>query len=131
MSFSTAQRSRRALLHSLIACIILPQLPARCPPTLSPSPPFCPQIPCAGHGEVPQPSAVSDLCCEMYLYLQRCPQGMALIHCTHGFNRTGYMIASYLARTKGLNIPKALRTFAEHRPPGIYKQFYVRCVAWL
>ena len=77
---------------------------------------------------MPQPEAVTDLCWEMYVYLQQCPQGMALIHCTHGFNRTGYMVASYLARMKSMTVPKALDAFARQRSPGIYKHYYIRCV---
>ncbi|KAL4857277.1 mRNA-capping enzyme [Chlorella vulgaris] len=83
-------------------------------------------IPCKGRGQAPQPEAVTDLCWEMHEFLKDCPQGMALIHCTHGFNRTGYMIASYLARMLTFNIPKALDAFAQKRPPGIYKHYYIR-----
>lgn len=106
---------------------------------------------------------------------------MAIIHCTHGFNRTGYMVASYLARMQvgshpapvapvvwrqrhrpdpgcavlpqiafpgapdllscqlaygllslcpqSMTMPKALAMFAHHRPPGIYKHYYIRCEA--
>ncbi|PSC72146.1 mRNA-capping enzyme isoform X1 [Micractinium conductrix] len=84
------------------------------------------KIPCRGRGMTPPPEAVTDLCWEMYMYLlQEIPHGMALIHCTHGFNRTGYMIASYLARMKSLNVPKALKLFTDVRPPGIYKHYYI------
>ncbi|EFN54818.1 hypothetical protein CHLNCDRAFT_24090 [Chlorella variabilis] len=83
-------------------------------------------IPCRGRGAAPPPEAVTDLCWEMYAYLQQCPQGMALIHCTHGFNRTGYMVASYLARMMSWTVPKALDAFAHKRPPGIYKHYYIR-----
>ena len=62
----------------------------------------------------------------MYVYLQEQPNGMVLIHCTHGFNRTGYMVASYLARVRSMTIPKSLDWFARSRPPGIYKHYYIR-----
>lgn len=84
------------------------------------------KIPCRGRGQVPQPEAVTDLVFEMYQYLQECPTGVALIHCTHGFNRTGYMIASYLARVHGKSMPRALEMFTKARPPGIYKHYYIR-----
>lgn len=51
-----------------------------------------------------------------------------LIHCTHGFNRTGYVITSALARIlapRGLTISRAVRRFAEKREPGIYKDHYI------
>lgn len=107
----------------------------RCPPPAPaatsaflphPTPVLHAQIPCKGRGQPPQPEAVTDLCWEMHEFLKDCPQGMALIHCTHGFNRTGYMIASYLARMLTFNIPKALDAFAQKRPPGIYKHYYIR-----
>lgn len=84
------------------------------------------KIPCRGRGQVPPPEAVTDLCWEMYTYIQDCPHGMALIHCTHGFNRTGYMIASYLIRMMSWRVPKALDLFSSLRPPGIYKHYYIR-----
>lgn len=96
------------------------------PPGPLPRAPPRSQIPCRGRGAAPPPEAVTDLCWEMYAYLQQCPQGMALIHCTHGFNRTGYMVASYLARMMSWTVPKALDAFAHKRPPGIYKHYYIR-----
>jgi mRNA-capping enzyme len=84
------------------------------------------QIPCRGRGQPPQPEAVNDLCWEIRSYMNRCPQGVALIHCTHGFNRTGYMVASLLARSLGWVIPKCLDVFRRAREPGIYKHFYIR-----
>lgn len=35
-------------------------------------------------------------------------------------------IASYMMRMLGFNVPKALQRFAEKRPPGIYKHYYIR-----
>ena len=37
---------------------------------------------------------------------------------------TGYMIANYMVRM-GYPLPKAVRTFAVHRSPGIYKDDYI------
>lgn len=42
---------------------------------------------------------------------------MALIHCTHGFNRTGYMVASYLARMQVGRRPAA-QVFPLHSGSG-------------
>ena len=44
------------------------------------------------------------------------------VHCTHGFNRTGYLIAAYLYQEVGLGIEEAVEAFAVCRPDGIYKQ---------
>jgi mRNA-capping enzyme len=36
------------------------------------------------------------------------------------------MVVSYLVRLQGMSVEKALRVFADHRPPGIYKEDYIR-----
>lgn len=47
------------------------------------------------------------------------------VHCTHGFNRTGFLIAAYLVEKYDYDIAAAIQTFASARPPGIYKQDYI------
>jgi mRNA-capping enzyme len=47
------------------------------------------------------------------------------VHCTHGFNRTGFLICSYLVEKLDYSIDMAVSLFAESRPPGIYKQDYL------
>jgi mRNA-capping enzyme len=62
-------------------------------------------------------------------HLHASPGGYILVHCTHGFNRSGYMAASTLLRLLGdqfATVDKALAAFAAARPPGIYKPYYVR-----
>ena len=48
------------------------------------------------------------------------------VHCTHGFNRTGFLICSYLVEKMDWGIDAAVHTFALTRPPGIYKGGYLR-----
>jgi len=87
------------------------------------------QIPNKGRGEAPQPEAVNDFVFEVFSHLNRCPEAYILVHCTHGYNRTGFMIISYLMRmlsdptTKLLNV---INSFAESRSPGIYKNYYIK-----
>lgn len=47
------------------------------------------------------------------------------VHCTHGFNRTGYLIVSFMVEKIGYPVEAALQEFAANRPPGIYRQEYV------
>lgn len=47
------------------------------------------------------------------------------VHCTHGFNRTGFLIAAYLASAMDWAIDAAIYSFAQMRPNGIYKQLYL------
>jgi mRNA-capping enzyme len=48
------------------------------------------------------------------------------VHCTHGFNRTGYLICTYLILRRGYGVEQALLEFRDKRPPGIYRPEYVR-----
>ena len=47
------------------------------------------------------------------------------IHCTHGFNRSGFLICSFLYREYDMSIDAAIDLFSKARPPGIYKQDYL------
>jgi mRNA-capping enzyme len=87
------------------------------------------KIPNRGRGEAPAPQAVNDFVWEAQCYLHANPGGHVLVHCTHGHNRSGYMIASALLRLAPDRFPSvaaALGAFTAARPPGIYKPFYVR-----
>lgn len=87
------------------------------------------KIPNRGRGEVPAPQAVNDFVFEVQSYLNWCPEGYILVHCTHGFNRTGFMIVSHLMRMLSdptTTVGKAVKGFADARPPGIYKPYYVK-----
>ncbi|XP_074289724.1 uncharacterized protein LOC141615022 [Silene latifolia] len=63
-----------------------------------------------------------------YIFNQsdRQPKKRVFLHCTHGHNRTGYMIVHYLMRTQQAStVTEAIQKFAKVRPPGIYKQDYI------
>ena len=47
------------------------------------------------------------------------------VHCTHGYNRTGYCIVRYMCDEYNYDLKAAIDRFAQCRPPGIYKQDYV------
>jgi mRNA-capping enzyme len=87
------------------------------------------KIPNRGRGEVPDPEAVSDFCFEVFSHLNANPHSYILVHCTHGFNRTGFMIASYMMRAladPSTRVEKALAAFTDARSPGIYKDYYIK-----
>ncbi|MCD7472149.1 hypothetical protein HAX54_013145 [Datura stramonium] len=52
----------------------------------------------------------------------------AVVHCTHGHNRTGYMIVHFLVRNQSVSVSEAIAKFAQARPPGIYRQKYVEAL---
>lgn len=62
---------------------------------------------------------------EKYKNFQGHPNDIIAIHCTHGFNRTGFLIAAYLAKEMDWAVDAAIRAFAKGRPDGIYKQLYL------
>ncbi len=87
------------------------------------------KIPNRGRGEVPAAQAVNDFVFEVQSYINSNPAGYVLVHCTHGFNRTGYMIVSHLLRILGdetTTVEKALGMFSQVRSPGIYKPYYIK-----
>ncbi|GFR49356.1 hypothetical protein Agub_g11382, partial [Astrephomene gubernaculifera] len=88
------------------------------------------KIECRGRGEAPQPSEVNEAVWHIFTHLSDplCRDKYILLHCTHGFNRTGYVIVSALVRLcrdRGMSVRRALQRFAESRPPGIYKDHYI------
>jgi mRNA-capping enzyme len=47
------------------------------------------------------------------------------IHCTHGYNRTGFIIVSYLIKVRGVVLQQAVDIFQRCRPSGLYKKDYL------
>jgi hypothetical protein len=118
-------RERGALRDYTVHPAPHPRLP---PLSFPPSPPPCSptssQVPCRGKGQSPQAEAVNKAVYEIWRYVSYNPDRFVLVHCTHGFNRTGFIIACALVRLKseiGMTLERAVRKFAEGRPPGIYK----------
>jgi len=83
------------------------------------------KIQCRGHGEAPSPDAVNTFVNICRKFAQQNPLQIIAVHCTHGFNRTGFLIASYLIETEDWAPEAALISFAQARPPGIYKADYI------
>ena len=91
---------------------------------------------CDGAGGAPSAEEVNAFVClvESVLGDARlaqtpfCP--VILVHCTHGYNRTGAMLVHHAMRTQGArpDLVAALGAFARCRPPcGIYKEDYIAC----
>ncbi|THF94830.1 hypothetical protein TEA_014330 [Camellia sinensis var. sinensis] len=85
------------------------------------------EIQCKGRDSVPDNEAVNYFVYEVSLFLtrQKHSKKYIIVHCTHGHNRTGYMIVHYLMRTLSISVTQAIKLFADARPPGIYKPDYV------
>ncbi|KAJ4834759.1 hypothetical protein Tsubulata_012596 [Turnera subulata] len=85
------------------------------------------KIYCKGRDAVPDNASVNTFVYEVTQFLsrQRHSKKYILVHCTHGHNRTGYMIVHYLMRSLPMSVTQALKIFSDARPPGIYKADYI------
>ncbi|KAH7572759.1 hypothetical protein JRO89_XS03G0008300 [Xanthoceras sorbifolium] len=85
------------------------------------------KIQCKGRDAVPDNVSVNNFIYEVTQFLsrQKHPKKYILVHCTHGHNRTGYMIVHYLMRSISMSVTQAIKIFADARPPGIYKPEYI------
>ncbi|XP_021753647.1 mRNA-capping enzyme-like isoform X2 [Chenopodium quinoa] len=88
------------------------------------------KIRCQGRDSVPDNESVNTFVFEVAQFIfnqnERQPKKYVLVHCTHGHNRTGYMIVHYLMRTQQAScVAEAIQRFAAARPPGIYKPDYI------
>ncbi|KAG5276547.1 hypothetical protein AALO_G00106940 [Alosa alosa] len=84
------------------------------------------KLQCRGHGECPT-AEVTGLfirCCEHFM--ERNPTELIGVHCTHGFNRTGFLICAYLVEKMDWSVEAAVAAFGQSRPPGIYKADYLK-----
>ncbi|OIT02781.1 PREDICTED: mRNA-capping enzyme-like [Nicotiana attenuata] len=85
------------------------------------------KIPCKGRDAVPDNESCHLFVYEVsqFLVRQKDVKKYILVHCTHGFNRTGFMIIHFLMRTLPISVTQAIKIFADSRPPGIYKPDYI------
>lgn len=83
------------------------------------------KLSCQGHGETPTMEQTQAFIEIVTNFVKKQPLDLIGVHCTHGFNRTGFLIISYLVERLDFTVETAIATFAEVRPPGIYKQDYI------
>uniref|UniRef100_A0A8C1U8Q0 mRNA-capping enzyme n=2 Tax=Cyprinus carpio TaxID=7962 RepID=A0A8C1U8Q0_CYPCA len=84
------------------------------------------KLACKGHAECPAAETT-----EMFIrlcehFIEKTPTELIGVHCTHGFNRTGFLICAYLVEKMDWSIEAAVAAFAQARPPGIYKADYLK-----
>eukprot|EP00126_Sphaerothecum_destruens_P004952 Sdes_comp18468_c0_seq1m8447 len=85
------------------------------------------KIPCEGHSEAPtaENTRLFLNICKSFWSNQSNENSYIGIHCTHGFNRTGFLICAYLVDQLDWAVEDAVQAFIEARPPGIYKRDYL------
>jgi mRNA-capping enzyme len=89
------------------------------------------KIPCLGHSTPPSQLEVNTSIYKIRRIYKECLKKRlsVLIHCTHGFNRSGFIIVLYWLRMQD-NVPLHplsdwINLFATSRPPGINKNSYI------
>ncbi|XP_034827857.1 mRNA-capping enzyme isoform X2 [Maniola hyperantus] len=80
---------------------------------------------CRGHGETPSAQQTQQFIQIVSSFMNQKPNEIIGVHCTHGFNRTGFLIVSYMVEQLDFSVEAALLEFAKKRAPGIYKQDYI------
>uniref|UniRef100_A0A336MHT3 mRNA-capping enzyme n=1 Tax=Culicoides sonorensis TaxID=179676 RepID=A0A336MHT3_CULSO len=81
---------------------------------------------CRGHGETPSIEQTRSFIEIVDEYIRDHPLDTVGVHCTHGFNRTGFLIVAYMVERMDCSVVAALYAFQQARPPGIYKADYIR-----
>lgn len=83
------------------------------------------KLKCRGHEETPSPGQTRAFIETVRNFIQERPFDIIGVHGTHGFNRTGFLISSYLVENLDFSLEAALSMFSQARSPGIYKQNYI------
>lgn len=83
------------------------------------------KLACRGHNAAPTTDQIDNFIRLCGKFARDKPGQAIAVHCTHGFNRTGYLICAYLVQCEGCEPRAAINMFARARPPGIYKQDYL------
>jgi len=81
---------------------------------------------CRGHAEAPDRHQVGMFIRICTGFISKHPEKIIGVHCTHGFNRTGFMIISFMIEVEGWSVEAATVNFAQSRTPGIYKGHYLQ-----
>lgn len=84
------------------------------------------KLQCKGHGQTPSEEQTRTFVQVCKNFITHNPLEIVGVHCTHGFNRTGFLVISYLVEADGSSVDAALAEFAIARPPGIYKADYIQ-----
>ncbi|XP_019869452.1 mRNA-capping enzyme [Aethina tumida] len=83
------------------------------------------KLACRGAGELPSRPYVNTFINLIDSYIKENPNDCIAIHCTHGFNRTGFLLVSFFVERLKIPVRDAIELFASCRPPGIYRHEYI------
>lgn len=84
------------------------------------------KLSCKGHGECPSAEITTNFIRSCEHFVEKNPTELIGVHCTHGFNRTGFLICAYLVEKMDWSVEAAVAAFSQARAPGIYKGDYLK-----
>ncbi|KAM9778988.1 mRNA-capping enzyme isoform X2 [Syngnathus typhle] len=84
------------------------------------------KLQCKGHGECPSAETTATFVRLCEHFIEKNSTDLIGVHCTHGFNRTGFLICAYLVEKMDWSVEAAVAAFAQARAPGIYKGDYLK-----
>ena len=84
------------------------------------------KLECRGHDEAPTEDQAMTFVRICQRFREQHPGKLVGVHCTHGFNRTGFLICAFMVEADDLAVEMALAEFCRARPDGIYKEDYVK-----
>lgn len=73
------------------------------------------KLQCRGHGETPSTEQTHAFIELVHNFILHHPLEKIAVHCTHGFNRTGFLIVAYLVEKLDFDLGQAIGTFASIR----------------
>ena len=81
-----------------------------------------------GFGQMPREKDIQTFIRAVDEFNSVNPDKLIGVHCTHGLNRTGFMICKYLILRKGINPAEALALFQNARGHEIERDVYVKAI---
>lgn len=69
--------------------------------------------------ELPPEEFVAEVTIAANAFWRKHPDQYIAVHCAYGFNRTGFVLCSYLIENWGFTVEAALDAFGRARPPGV------------
>lgn len=74
---------------------------------------------------IPNEKLIDEFINTMEEFTKKCPGMLIGVHCTHGVNRTGYMLCKYMQLKLNKSPEKALELFESARGHRIDRQYYI------
>lgn len=78
-----------------------------------------------GYGSAPSQEIVNLFIRVINSFIKKNSTDLIGVHCTHGYNRTGFLLCAYMIEELDYATNTAIEIFADARPPGIYKKEYI------